>query len=130
MCSCVQSESDRINLLVSPKVRLVNSHGRCEGRLEVLYNGLWGTVCDDHWDMVDANVVCQQLNCGVAVAILSSSHFGQGSGPILLDNVDCTGHESSLDQCNSLGWGIHNCYHYEDVSITCKGMLSMWLSQW
>ncbi|XP_068600938.1 scavenger receptor cysteine-rich domain-containing group B protein [Brachionichthys hirsutus] len=100
------------------KVILVNGRNRCEGRLEVLDNSSQGTVCDDHWDMVDANVVCRQLDCGVAIH--TSSYFGHGSGPILLDNVDCAGHEISLDQCNSLGWGIHNCYHYEDVGITCK----------
>ncbi|XP_061106420.1 scavenger receptor cysteine-rich domain-containing group B protein [Conger conger] len=101
-------------------VRLVNGNNRCEGRVEVQHNGTWGTVCDDDWDMVDANVVCRQLRCGSAVAVASSSAYGQGSGPILLDNVDCKGGERDLGQCGSLGWGIHNCYHYEDVAITCR----------
>ncbi|XP_047665042.1 scavenger receptor cysteine-rich domain-containing group B protein [Tachysurus fulvidraco] len=102
-------------------LRLVNGRSRCEGRVEVQYNGTWGTVCDDDWDMVDANVVCRQLECGLAVAVGTSSRFGQGSGPILLDNVDCNGGETDLSQCGNQGWGIHNCYHYEDVAVTCKG---------
>lgn len=89
--------------------------------MEVQYNGTWGTVCDDDWDMVDANVVCRQLDCNLAVAVGSSSRFGQGSGPILLDNVDCKGGETDLSQCGNQGWGIHNCYHYEDVAVICKG---------
>ncbi|XP_026102070.1 scavenger receptor cysteine-rich domain-containing group B protein [Carassius auratus] len=103
------------------QVRLVNGRNPCEGRVEVLFNSTWGTVCDDDWDMVDSNVVCRLLDCGVAVAVGTSSRFGQGSGPILLDNVDCKGGEMDLSQCRNQGWGVHNCYHYEDVAVTCKG---------
>ncbi|XP_060940515.1 scavenger receptor cysteine-rich domain-containing group B protein-like [Limanda limanda] len=106
------------------KVQLVNGRNRCEGRVEVLSSGVWGTVCDDDWDVVDAYVVCRQLNCGVAVEISNSSRFGPGLGLIALDFVDCRGHEADLSQCGSPGWGIHNCQHDEDVGVTCTVQLA------
>ncbi|KAM6192541.1 scavenger receptor cysteine-rich domain-containing group B protein [Sarcoramphus papa] len=106
--------------LRSREIRLANGPSRCQGRVEILYNGSWGTVCDDDWDIVDANVVCRQLGCGHAITLPAAMTFGQGSGPIFLDNVDCKGQEAALSECWSHGWGIHNCYHYEDVAVVCN----------
>ena len=42
-------------------VRLVVGENEREGRVEICYNGVWGTVCDYGWDQVDASVVCTEL---------------------------------------------------------------------
>uniref|UniRef100_A0A8D2NYL2 Scavenger receptor cysteine rich family member with 4 domains n=1 Tax=Zosterops lateralis melanops TaxID=1220523 RepID=A0A8D2NYL2_ZOSLA len=110
-----------LSVATLPEIRLSNGPSRCQGRVEILYNGSWGTVCDDDWDIVDANVVCRQLGCGHAITLPAAMTFGQGSGPIFLDNVDCKGWEAALSECWSHGWGIHNCYHYEDVAVVCNG---------
>ncbi|KAJ8257246.1 hypothetical protein GJAV_G00183530 [Gymnothorax javanicus] len=101
-------------------VRLVNGLNRCSGRVEVYYAGQWGTVCDDSWDQNDAQVVCRQLHCGGVVNVYVSAHFGQGSDPITLDDLGCSGSEASLDQCSHAGLGIHNCGHGEDAGVTCS----------
>ncbi|KAL1789220.1 deleted in malignant brain tumors 1 protein [Sigmodon hispidus] len=102
-------------------LRLVNGRNRCEGRLEVRHQGVWGTVCDDRWNIKNARVVCRLLGCGHALGAPSRGHFGAGTGPILMNEVRCSGREDSLESCAHAGWKRHNCLHHEDASVVCKG---------
>ncbi|NXW94023.1 C163A protein, partial [Alopecoenas beccarii] len=90
------------------RIRLAEGPNRCAGRVEVLHQERWGTVCDDGWDLSDAKVVCRQLGCGTAVAAPGQAHFGHGSDPIWLDEVECSGTESAFAQCGLGAWGQHN----------------------
>ena len=104
-------------------IRLVGGSSYNEGRVEVNYNGEWGTVCDDGWDDTDAGVVCRQLGFGSSGTAIESAGFGQGSGSIWLDSVTCTGNESILASCGHLGVGVtRSCSHYEDAGVRCIGI--------
>ncbi|XP_044305993.1 soluble scavenger receptor cysteine-rich domain-containing protein SSC5D-like, partial [Varanus komodoensis] len=103
------------------QVRLTGGPGSCAGRVEVLYKGHWGTICDDGWDLVDAAVVCRELGCGAPLLSPGNARYGPGSGPIWLDDVNCTGAEFTLRRCRSQPWGKHNCNHHEDASVICTG---------
>ncbi|XP_078616873.1 scavenger receptor cysteine-rich domain-containing protein DMBT1-like [Branchiostoma floridae x Branchiostoma japonicum] len=103
------------------RIRLVGGSAANEGRLEVRPEdgGDWGTVCDDNFNTDDAIVACKTLGYRTAHQVYTKAHFGQGSGTIYLDNVQCSGHETSLFNCGHSGWGVHNCGHSEDVGIAC-----------
>ncbi|XP_071095616.1 hemicentin-1-like [Haliotis cracherodii] len=90
------------------------------GRLEVYYGGSWGTVCDDGFGQPDAEVACRGLGLELKhVYAMGSAYFGQGSGNIVMDNVGCSGTETSIDLCLHNGWNSHNCGHSEDVGVAC-----------
>ena len=99
-------------------VRLVNGSHK-EGRVEVYYNGTWGTVCDKDWEINDARVVCGQLGYQVPLDVYGNARYGQGTGPILLNDVDCFGNETSLLLCRHSGVGNHDCDHSEDAIVRC-----------
>ncbi|KAG3292472.1 antigen WC1.1-like [Ictidomys tridecemlineatus] len=123
--SSTASEGNTANCSDSRQLRLVDGGSRCAGRVEILQQGSWGSICDDSWDLSDAHVVCRQLGCGVALEATISAHFGEGSGPIWLDELNCTGEEAHVWQCPSQGWGQHNCRHKEDAGVICSEFLAL-----
>ena len=91
-----------------------------QGRVSLYYNGQWGTVCDDEWDINDAHVVCRMLGYPGAVSFTTDSTFGGAQdGPIWLDEVNCTGNENTLAACPHFGWGNSDCDHNEDAGVIC-----------
>ena len=89
------------------------------GRVEVFYDGQWGTICDNNWNIEDADVVCRKLGYYRAIRALTGYFVPSGTGPIWLNNVGCTGDEQTISSCYHSGWGVHNCGHDKDAGVEC-----------
>ena len=92
-----------------------------EGRVEVYYNGTWGTVCDDNWDFRAARVVCRQLGFPDAEKALPGHTVPDGNGPIWINYIHCNGDEPSLFSCPRGPWQNYTAYcdHAEDAGVRC-----------
>ena len=91
------------------------------GRVEVFYQGEWGTVCDHYWHKIDAYVVCRQLGYQYAVRAIEGWILATyGSGKIWLDKVQCKNMQQNFSSCDHRGWGIHDCTHYNDAGVECS----------
>uniref|UniRef100_A0A1A7XDE4 Macrophage receptor with collagenous structure n=2 Tax=Iconisemion striatum TaxID=60296 RepID=A0A1A7XDE4_9TELE len=95
-------------------VRLVP--GKNRGRVEVMHQGDWGTICDDSFDERDGTVICKMLGFQSAINTFTAS---PGFGRIWLDELQCTGTESDVFDCRHSVTGVHNCSHDEDAGVHC-----------
>ena len=108
-------------------LRLVDGKTENEGRLEIYHDGQWGTIIDDYWTDVESDVACRQLGYDAGSVGNSGrflkSYFGGAatSVPIWLDDMNCTGDENRLVNCEHPPWGVHNARgdHVEDVGLRC-----------
>ena len=93
------------------------------GRVEVLMNGEWHTVCSQGFGFKEANVVCNQLGLNGARRV-RTDYYGEGSGGIFaLRNRGCDGGESNILNCDLQLVSITNpsCSHGQDVGVECLG---------
>ena len=78
-------------------------------------------MCDDHWSIANADVVCREVQCGTVLEAKKAAAFGQGKDGIWLDDVQCTGLETSILNCPHRELGENNCGHSEDAGVVCSG---------
>ena len=104
------------------EIRLVGGGSLGEGRVEIRYDGEWGTICDTGWGIRDADVVCRQLGYSRATDALHNAYFGEGSGPVHIALVRCRGNESELVFCPNLPLSrFQYCSHGDDAGVRCSG---------
>ena len=101
------------------EVRLFGGSSADNGRLEICHSNIWGTVCDNGWNLKNSLVACRQLGYNDYVGHANPNRFEVSYGEIFYDDVSCFGNETRLTDCQHRGQGIHNCYHYEDIILYC-----------
>jgi serine protease 12 (motopsin) len=101
-------------------MRLANTNNSKTGRIEIYHPSFGrGTVCGYFWGDTESGVVCRQLGFTAVNATRIRAYYGEGTGPILLEKVKCTGNESFIWDCTHPGWNDHNCDHSSDVGVDC-----------
>ena len=102
-------------------MRLLGGSSPGEGRVEVYYNGQWGSVCDDGWGNTDAAVVCRGLGYGSTGTARCCGIFGYATTGYWLDNVACKGTEYNLGKCTHRGYGVIGyCSSSETAAVVCS----------
>ena len=103
-------------------IRLVGGTNDHEGRVEINRAGEWGTICGNDFDSMDAGVICRELGFPNAMMVYTdATTYGEGTGAIWLDMLDCNGTEYAIEDCPNPGLGVHTCDHSMDVGVMCDG---------
>ncbi|KAL5022243.1 hypothetical protein ScPMuIL_001398 [Solemya velum] len=107
-------------------IRLMHGNGVNEGRIEILHDGQYGTICNNRFDEAAARVACRMLGFDLngGVKLYNSTKFGEGKEKIWLDQVFCDGSEQRIEDCEHGPWGVHHCEHDQDVGLACLGLIS------
>ena len=131
--SCSITESAVVPGVLNLQVRLVNTDdptlNNIDGRLEILYNEQWGTVSIVDFDLLDAEVVCRQLNLFAENIYFSPFDLPADVSfiPVWLDDIECTGDEANIGLCAHPGLGSTYATHSLDVAVKCNSSEFMYL---
>ncbi|XP_057575719.1 antigen WC1.1-like, partial [Hippopotamus amphibius kiboko] len=103
------------------EVRLIkNGTNQCEGQVEMNISGRWRALCASQWSLANANVVCRQLGCGVAISTPRGPYSVEGSDQIWKAQFHCSGAESFLWSCPVTALGAPDCTHGNTASVICS----------
>lgn len=113
-------------LIVDPpqfSLRLVGGSSMYEGRLQIFYNSIWGSVCDNGWDFNSARVACRQLGFADALVAVTDPDYGNAENEevFIINNVKCSGNEPGLQYCANSGFEYHDCLVSSVAGVICTG---------
>ncbi|XP_016432063.1 scavenger receptor cysteine-rich type 1 protein M130-like, partial [Sinocyclocheilus rhinocerous] len=110
--------------VICSEVRLVGG-SRCSGRLEILHDQTWMSVCDAAFDQQDAEVVCRELDCGAPVQVLGAAAFGKGGAQMWTQEIQCRGNESQIHLCSTSPSVKSNCSQKHIIGLLCADKINV-----
>ena len=140
-----------VDIVIGPcidgSIRIIPSNARSviKGRVEVCFNGIWGTICSLNWDDQDASVACKQLGysaegstqilkciCNafftcceqftLTIGALSIGSYHDHVSNVHIIDISCTGFESSVFDCpHTAATPSQSCPNNADAYIQCNG---------
>ena len=151
LLTAVNTPVDQIASCTLGDLRLMNGTSDLEGRVEVCFGNLWGTICHNSWDNRDAGVICKQLFnssfgkikcithdissnsfyinlfCMSGGHALNGSRFGSGDIPIVLQHINCKGNETLLANCSTISSTTSPCNDSTVAGVVCYGKILIWI---
>ncbi|KAH3870890.1 hypothetical protein DPMN_034081, partial [Dreissena polymorpha] len=136
---CSSSSSDREYtqragvICSNNRVRLVSNVNTYQGRVEFQYFGVWGTVCNTNFNQNDARVICKLAGYDTLSNITihtNANKYGPGSGNLIVEDLQCNGTETDIDECASYPWKENSAKtpcdsHNYDVGVNCRPLTPM-----
>ncbi|EDO32339.1 predicted protein, partial [Nematostella vectensis] len=101
-------------------VRLIGGVLPFEGHVEVYRNASWGTICGSSLSLTSGHVICKMMGYPGVSSTSCCARYGESSGLITMQDLECTGTERSLITCRHSDWSNTTCAHAQEMGVTCK----------
>ena len=98
--------------------RLREGNSPLEGRLEIYYQGVWRSVCTQHWTFKEAHVACRMM--GYHSALYAETIYGSFDRQVGIQDLRCKGSEKDLVGCRNNGWNLQGCQDKMYAAAICS----------
>ena len=105
--------------------RLRGGMSQLEGRLEIYYQGVWRSVCTQHWTLKEAHVACRMM--GYHSALYSNTIYGSFDKQVGVKDLRCSGSEKDLVGCWNNGWSVQDCQDKKYAILTCSSKYILYI---
>ena len=102
-------------------VRLSGSTSEYAGRVEICIESTWTSLCDQSWDLRDAQVACRELGYSPYGAMPTNGCYTEGQLSFGITSLNCTGSEDCLLNCSHSNPVLYNCGSHNDAGLICQG---------